>query len=84
MRLWLTRSVHDRQHDGGDPCDLTVASIEDDLDVLEEDSDGLGKGIGEADGDEGSEDHGPPPAAVWWGYGGGTRGLGWHHGPTSN
>lgn len=79
----LTRGVHDRQHDGGDPCDLAVAGVEDDLDVLEEDRDGLGEGVGEADGDEGSEDHGPAPAAVWRGHGGGTRGLGWHRGPTS-
>lgn len=79
----LTRGVHDRQHDGGDPRDLTVAGVEDDLDVLEEDRDGLGEGVGEADGDEGSEDHGPAPAAVWRGHGGGTRGLGWHRGPTS-
>lgn len=79
----LTRGVHDRQHDGGDPGDLTVAGVEDDLDVLEEDRDGLGEGVGEADGDEGSEDHGPAPAAVWRGHGGGARGLGWHGGPTS-
>lgn len=79
----LTRGVHDRQHDGGDPCDLTVAGVEDDLDVLEEDRDGLGEGVRETDGDEGSEDHGPAPAAVWRGHGGGTDGLGWHRGPTS-
>ncbi len=48
----LTCSVHDRQHDGGDPCDLAVGGIEDDLDVLEEDRDGLGESVREAYGDE--------------------------------
>lgn len=83
VRWGLTGGVHDRQHDGGDPRDLAVAGVEDDLDVLEEDGDGLGECVREADGDEGSDDHGPPPAAVRRGHGGGTRGLGWHHGPSS-
>lgn len=61
----LTSSVHDCQHDGGDPGHLAAGAVEDDLDLLEEDSDGLGKGKGEPDGDEGSHHHRPAPATLW-------------------
>lgn len=79
----LTCGVHDRQHDGGDPRDLTVGGVEDDLDFLEEHRDGFGEGVGEANGDEGSEHHRPPPPTVWWGHGGGTCLWGRHRWPTS-
>lgn len=75
----LTSGIHHGQHDGWDPRHLAVGGIEDLLDVLEEDSDGLGEGIGEADGDERSQHHDPPPASVWRGHGGGTCGGGRHH-----
>lgn len=78
----LTCSVHDCQHDGGDPCDLAVGGIEDDLDVFEEGSNGFGKRVGETNGDEGSQDHSPPPAAVWRGNSLGTCGGGRHTVPS--
>lgn len=63
--ILLTPSVHDSQHDGGDPRDLAAGGSEDDLNLFEEDRDGLGEGVGEADGDEGSRHDSPAPAALW-------------------
>lgn len=41
---------------------MGAGGVEDDLDLLEEDGDGLGEGVGEADGDEGpNHDHPAPP-----------------------
>lgn len=60
----LTSSVHNSQHDGGDPGHLTWCGIKDDLNVFEEDCDGFGEGVGEADGDEGAYHHCPAPATL--------------------
>lgn len=76
----LTSSVHDSEHDGGDPGHLAGRGFKDGLDLFEEHCDGLGEGVGEADGDEGSSHHCPAPAALW-------RGVPlrptqrWRHGP---
>ncbi|KAJ8249761.1 hypothetical protein COCON_G00229770, partial [Conger conger] len=75
--------IHDGQHYGGDPGDLAVRGVEDLLDVLEVDGDGLGEGVGEADGDEGAEHHGPAPAPVRRGDGG-TSCRGRHLWPVSS
>lgn len=69
----LTSSIHDSQHDGGDPGHLTGRGIEDDLDLFEEHRDGFGEGVGEADGDEGPHYNRPAPAPF-------RRGV--PHGPT--
>lgn len=82
MQSWvtcfLTSCIHGCQHDGGDPGYLTVGDGEILLDFFEVDGERLGKGVREADGDEGSEHHGPPPASIgrgvaqvcasWWGH----------------
>lgn len=62
----LTSAVHDSQHDGGDPRHLAAGHIENALDFFKEDGDGLGEGVGEADGDEGPAHHHPTPAALRW------------------
>lgn len=62
--LQLTSTVHDCQHDGGDPGHLAACHIEDHLDFFEEDSDGLWKRIGEANRDEGPDHYHPSPATL--------------------
>lgn len=81
--VYLTCGIHDRQHDGRDPCYLAVRGVEDELDVLEEDRDGLGKRVGEPDGDERSQDHSPPPTAIRRWNGGWTWGWQRHLWSTS-
>lgn len=61
----LTTGIHGCQHNGGDPCYLAVGGTEDQLDVFEEDCEGFGEGIWEANGDEGPKHHDPAPAPVW-------------------
>ena len=58
----LTSSVHDSQHDGGDPGHLTGCGIEDGFYIFEEHSDGFGEGIRETNGDEGTHHYYPAPA----------------------
>lgn len=60
----LTTGIHCCQHDGRNPCNLAVGGTEDQLDVFEEDCEGFGEGIREANGDEGPKHHDPAPAPV--------------------
>lgn len=45
MNRLFTCSIHDGEHDGGDPCDLTVGGAENVLDFFEEDCDGFRESV---------------------------------------
>lgn len=67
LSLLLTSGIHWSEHDWGDPGNLTVGNGEILLNLLVVDGEGLGKGIGESDGNESPEDDGPAPASIWRG-----------------
>uniref|UniRef100_A0A480IY48 Monocarboxylate transporter 4 n=1 Tax=Sus scrofa TaxID=9823 RepID=A0A480IY48_PIG len=56
--------VQHGQQDGGDPGRVTVADAELTHELLEEDADRLGEGVGEARDDETAPEDGPAPAPV--------------------
>lgn len=67
LSLLLTSGIHWSKHDWGHPGNLTVGNGEILLNLLVVDGEGLGKGIGESDGNESPKDDGPTPASIWRG-----------------
>lgn len=66
LNVPLTSCVHRSKHDGGNPGDLAVGNRKVCLDLLVVDGEGLGKGVGEAYGEESAQDDGPAPASIGW------------------
>lgn len=60
----LTCPIQHGQQDGGDPRCVTVADPKLAHELLEEDADRLGEGVGEARDDEAAQEDGPAPAPV--------------------
>lgn len=61
-------TVHDSQHDGRYPWHFTGGGIKYTFNFFEEHSNRFGKRIREADGNESSNYHCPPPASIWGVY----------------
>ena len=65
LSIQSTCAVKHCKQNWGDPGGVTVADIKLADQLLEEDADSLGEGVGEAGDDEAAGQHCPAPAAVW-------------------
>lgn len=60
-----TCAIEHGQQDGGDPGCVAIANPKLPNELLEEDADSLGEGVGEASDDKAAEEHSPAPASIW-------------------